>query len=92
MSAAAFPRRRNLDRTVRELGAEFRGRFYIGTVRSRDGISLAAVREQPGEPGLYAVITPDPDEMRDALREDAGDFPAGSEAQPAGDQPGGPDG
>jgi hypothetical protein len=75
VSAAAFPRRRNLDKTVRALAAEFRGRFYIGTVRSRDGISLTAVRRKPDEPGLYAVITDDEDEMRDALREDAEEFP-----------------
>ena len=91
MSAAAFPRHRNLDKTVRALGVEFR-RFYVGTVRSRDGISLAAVRRKPDEPGLYAVITDSEAEMRDALREDAEDFPPGSEAQPGGNQCGGPDG
>ena len=69
MSAAAFPRRKNLDAIVRGLTAEFR-RFYIGTVRSRDGISLTGVRRKPDEPGLYAVITDSEDEMRDALRED----------------------
>ena len=77
---------------VRRLTAEFRGRFYIGTVRSRDGISLAAVRLEPSEPGLYAVITDSEAEMRDALREDIEDFPSGSEKQPGGDQCGGPSG
>jgi hypothetical protein len=75
---------------VRTLTAEFR-RFDFGTLRMRDGISLAAVRREPDEPGLYAVITDDADEMRAALRHDA-DFPPGSEAQPGGDQPDGPDG
>ena len=93
MSAAAFPRRRNLDAIVRALAAEFRGRFDIGTVRSRDGVSLAADPPQARRAGPVRRSSPtDADEMRDALREDAEDFPPGSQAQPGGDQRGGPDG
>lgn len=65
---------------VRSLAAEFR-RFDFGTLRMRDGSALIAVRRKPGEPGLYAVITDSENEMRDALREDAGER-----------QPGGPGG
>jgi hypothetical protein len=64
-------RRGNIDAMLRALAAEFR-RFDFGTLRMRDGSSLIAVRRKPGEPGLYAIITDDEDEMRDALREDAG--------------------
>ena len=62
--------------------------FDFGTQRTRDGTALAAVRRKRGEPGLYAVITPDPEELRDALREDAKEFPPGSKARPGGDQHG----
>jgi hypothetical protein len=57
----------------------------------RDGRSLIAVRHEPGEPGLYAVITDDEDEMRRALLEDA-DSPPGEQALPGGDRPDGPGG
>ena len=71
--------------TVPELAAEFGDRFIIGAVRSRDGISLAAVKNDHGdEPGLYAVITDDAGELRDALLEDEQDSPPGSETQPGG--------
>jgi hypothetical protein len=90
VSAAAVQRRGNLDAMLRSLAKEFR-RFDFGTLRMRDGRSLIAVRRKPGEPGVYAVITDDEDEMRRALREDA-NFPPGSEAKPGGDQIEGPDG
>lgn len=49
------------------LAAEFPA-FDFTTQRARDGISLVAVRRDgAGEPGVYAVITPDPAEMRAAL-------------------------
>jgi len=77
-AAARISRHRSIDAVLRALAAEFRP-FDFGTLRMRDGISLAAIRRKPDEPGLYAVITDSEDEMREALREDA-------------DQSGGPDG
>lgn len=74
MNAAARRPARGLERALGRLAAEFR-RFDFGTQRTSDGISLAAVRRKPDEPGLYAVITDDAEEMREALREDAEDFP-----------------
>ena len=74
----------NLYATVSELHQEFGAKFIIGAVRSRDGISLAAVKnDHAGEPGLYAVITGDPGELREALQEDAVS-PPGPEARPGG--------
>ena len=69
----------NLYSEVGELAAEFGDRYIIGTVRSRDGVSLAAVKRDRAdeEPGVYAVITPDAGEMRDALLEDEEDDPPG---------------
>ena len=76
---------RDLFATVPELAAEFGDRFIIGAVRSREGISLAAVKnDHANEPGLYAVITDDAGELRDALLEDGQDSPRGSETQPRG--------
>ena len=53
-----------------ELAAEFPG-YEFSTQRTWDGVSLIAVRH-PGSArsGLYAVITPDFDEMRRTLLED----------------------
>ena len=85
MSAALRRPARTLESALGRLAAEFR-RFDFATLRMRDGISLAAVRRKPGEPGLYAVITDDADEMLRALREDAEDFPPGPEARPGGDR------
>ena len=50
-----------------ELAAEFPG-YEFSTQRTWDGVSLIAVRH-PGSArsGLYAVITPDFDEMRQTL-------------------------
>ena len=59
--------RASLDDLVREFGR----RFWFSTARMRDHRALTALRRsRADEPGLYAVITPDPDEMRAALRED----------------------
>jgi hypothetical protein len=84
-------RSRTPEWTLGRLAKEFR-RFNFATLRMRDGTSLAAWRREADEPGLYAVITDDADELLEALREDAEDFPPGSEAKPGGDQPAGPDG
>ena len=67
MAADRQPAPRGVDALMREFGR----RFWFGMVRSRDGRSLTAVRKAgASEPGLYAVITPDADEMRDALEQD----------------------
>jgi hypothetical protein len=50
-----------------ELAAEFPG-YEFATQRTRDGISILATRQGGcARPGLYAVVTDDPDEMRRAL-------------------------
>ncbi len=55
-----------------ELAAEFPG-YEFSTQRTWDGVSLIAVRQKgPARSGLYVVITPDLDEMRRTLLEDAG--------------------
>jgi hypothetical protein len=55
-----------------ELAAEFPG-YEFSTQRTWEGVSLIAVRH-PGSArsGLYAVITPDLDEMRRTLLETTG--------------------
>jgi hypothetical protein len=52
-----------------ELAAEFPD-YEFATQQTWDGTSIIA-RRQEGcmRPGLYAVVTDDPDEMRRALRE-----------------------
>ena len=78
-------RHEDLAADATELAREFSDRYDIGICRARDGRALVATRRAgTGEPGVYAVITPDPDEMREALSEDE-DFPPGSEKQPGGD-------
>lgn len=52
-----------------ELADEFPG-YEFGTQQTWEGVSLVAVRQDgSARPGLYVVITPDPDEMRHALLE-----------------------
>lgn len=68
--------RRSLDTIIRALARDFR-RFTFGTQQTWDGTAIAAIRRKPDEPGLYAVITPDPEEMRAALREDEESPPGG---------------
>ena len=52
-----------------ELAAEFPG-YEFATQRTRDGISILATRRGGcAQPGLYAVVTGDLDEMRRALLE-----------------------
>lgn len=51
------------------LAGEFTG-FDFGTCRTREGTALTAQRRDASEPGVFAVITPDVDEMRAALTED----------------------
>jgi len=60
-----------------ELAAEFPG-YEFATQQTRDGISIVA-RRQGGcaRPGLYAVVTDDPDEMRRALLEHEAAQPPG---------------
>jgi hypothetical protein len=51
------------------LAAEFPG-YDFATQQTRDGISIVARRRRDcARPGLYAVVTDDPDEMRSALLE-----------------------
>lgn len=58
-----------LDALVRAFSREFR-QFAFGTQQTWGGVSIAAVRRERGAPGLTAVITADPQEMRDVLRQD----------------------
>jgi hypothetical protein len=51
------------------LAAEFPG-YEFATQQTRGGISIIATRHGGcAQPGLYAVVTGDPDEMRRALLE-----------------------
>jgi hypothetical protein len=52
-----------------ELAVEFPG-YEFATQHTRDGISIVARRHGGcARPGLYVVVTDDPDEMRRALLE-----------------------
>ena len=54
------------------LAAEFPG-YEFATQPTWDGISIVAKRHGGcARPGLYAVVTDDPDEMRRALRKQGG--------------------
>jgi len=77
------PPRARLDIAAIRLDGEF-GEFDVTICRARGGYALAAQRRDAGEAGLYAVVTPDPDEMRRLLNEDS---PPGAEgnAAPGGD-------
>ena len=69
-----------------ELAAEFPG-YEFSTQRTWDGVSLIAVRQKgPARSGLYVVITPDRDEMRRTLLEDAELEGPGPEGTGAGDR------
>lgn len=60
---------RGLAALVPALAAEFPD-FFIGTQPTWNGLCLSAHdRDRAARPGVYAVITSDPDEMRLALRE-----------------------
>ena len=51
------------------LAAEFPG-YEFGMQRTWSGVAITAVRHDgSARPGLYAVVTDDPDEMRQALLE-----------------------
>src|SRR5579864_3693844 len=64
-----------------KLAAEFPG-YEFSTQRTWEGIALIAVRQDgSARPGLYAVITADLDEMRDALLEGQGLEGQGLEGQ-----------
>ena len=53
-----------------KLADEFPG-YDFGTQRTWEGTSIIAIRQGgSARPGLYVVITPDPDEMRRTLLED----------------------
>lgn len=66
-----------------ELAVEFPG-YEFATQQTRDGISIVARRHGGcARPGLYAVVTDDPDEMRRALLEhEAASHQGGSRYQP----------
>jgi hypothetical protein len=60
---------RGLDALVPVLAAEFPV-YSFATQRTWDGVSLSAQdKNGAARPGVYAVITDDPDEMRQTLRE-----------------------
>jgi hypothetical protein len=60
---------RGLDTLVPALAAEFPD-YFIGTQPTWNGVSLSAHdKDRAAHPGVYAVVTDDPDEMRRALRE-----------------------
>jgi hypothetical protein len=64
-----------------ELAAEFPG-YAFSTQRTWEGVSLIAVRQEgSARSGLYVVITPDCDEMRRTLLEDAGSDGTGRETE-----------
>lgn len=45
--------------------------YFFRTQQTWDGVSLVAVRRGgASEPGLYAVVTADSDEMREALAQE----------------------
>jgi hypothetical protein len=69
-----------------ELAAEFPG-YQFATQQTWDGISIVATRHEGcARPGLYAVVTGDPDEMRRALLEHEAAQPQGEvRPQPHGD-------
>ena len=53
--------------TATLFAAEFPA-YEFGTQRTSQGISFVAVnRGRADQPGVYAVVTPDPAEMRNAL-------------------------
>jgi hypothetical protein len=59
------------------LAAEFPG-YDFATQQTWDGISIIARRNGGGaQPGLYALVTDDPDEIRRALREQEANQPPG---------------
>ena len=67
----------DLPAELSELAAEFPG-YEFATQRTRDGISILATRQGGcARPGLYAVVTDDPDEMRRALLEHEATQPPG---------------
>jgi hypothetical protein len=58
-----------IDALVPVLAAEFPV-YFFATQRTWDGVSLSALdKDGAARPGVYAVITRDPDEMRRALQE-----------------------
>lgn len=57
-----------LDALVPVLAAEFPV-YFFATQPTWDGVSLAAQARNGAARGVYAVITSDPEEMRQALRE-----------------------
>lgn len=60
---------RGLDALVPVLAAEFPV-YFFATQRTSNGVSLSAQdNNRAARPGVYAVITDDPDEMRRTLRE-----------------------
>jgi hypothetical protein len=60
-----------------ELAAEFPG-YEFARQETWDGVSIIAVRHGGcARPGLYAVVTDDPDEMRRALLEHEAAQPPG---------------
>ena len=67
-----------------ELAAEFPG-YEFSTQRTWEGVSLIAVRlAAPARSGLYAVITPDLDEMRRTLLDSTGLDSTGLEDENSG--------
>ncbi len=65
----AVERSRSLDALIPALAAEFPG-YFIGTQQTWNGVSLSAHdKDQAAHPGVYAVVTKDPDEMRRTLRQ-----------------------
>jgi hypothetical protein len=58
---------RSLDALVPRLAAEFPA-YEFGTQQTWNGLSLVALRhDRTAREGVYAVITSDPGEMRQAL-------------------------
>ena len=65
----AAERSRDLDALVPALATEFPD-YFIGIQQTWNGVSLSAHdKDRAAHPGVYAVVTDDPDEMRRTLRE-----------------------
>jgi len=78
--AAQDPARSALEDEAGRLDAEFGAFDVTTTAQARNGYALTARRRAgASEPGLYAVVTADPDEMRAALEQDS---PPGGKSPP----------
>jgi hypothetical protein len=70
LDALSRERAPGLGNLLPRLAAEFPA-YDFGTQRTYNGVSLVAIcRDGAAHEGIYAVVTSDPGEMRDALQRD----------------------